>query len=538
MRINKLYAGLFGLMTLMMLPSCSSQIESISAEQSAQETNTMVRFSLGKGFVSQKPFTRATETSTAADQTSLTNEKTVNELYAVVFRNNKFYRTFLTDFLENETATGLDVYQFNMQAAGAYTMYLVANPDAALKAKIFGDPSAVPVVAPSALTQGTSEPNDFFQIVATQTPGNNITTTRFLMLSPEISVPIDASNAVATVVKVGGSEEIKMTRRMSRIDIDATKLGTDFKIKEVVFHNRYKSSLVRRLDTWTSMDNTAAPVDLKTAYMDADYIYVSDPSSKTSIATTDYASATSEDLSAVPGTGTEAIRTDREWKGCIYGYENTTELAADSEIDAATAKTGGITVIEVIGDLHGIEVRHNVVFATRTGDPTPTTETIPLKQNYLYNIVLTLKDIPDEYSPLQASIQVIDFVTGEVVQETSEQLTDQTSVPTVTESGNPVTDGGTINAPQTGASVTLTVVSKQSSARLVCTDTDDETRDKITSVVENTPYTIDADGKITQTFVITLSDNGEGTNRDFHFKVANSLSSTAAVSFTITQAGS
>ncbi|MBQ7426276.1 MAG: hypothetical protein IJV20_03380 [Prevotella sp.] len=538
MRINKIYAGIMGLMALMMLPSCSTQVDSTSIEQPVQETNTIVRFSLGKGFVSRKAYTRATDTSAQADQPSFTNEKTIDELYAVVFRNNKFYRTFLTSYVENETATGLDVYEFNMGAAGAYTMYLVANPDAALKAKIYGDPSTP--VAPSELTKDTSEPNDFFKIVATQTPGNNVSTTRFLMLSPEINVPIDASNAVATVVKVGGSEEIKMTRRMSRIDIDATALGSDFKIKEVVFHNRYKSSLIRRLDSWTTMDNTAAPVDLTTAAnLEADYIYVSDPSNKTSIATTDYGTATSEDLSAVAASGVEAIRTDREWKGCIYGYENTTELASNSEIDAATAKTGGITVIEVIGDLHGIEVRHNVVFATRTGDPTPTTETITLKQNYLYNIVLTLKDIPDEYAPLQASIQVIDFVTGEIVKETNEQLTDQTSVPTVTESGTSVADGATINAAQTGAVITLTVVSKQSAARLVCTDTDDETRNKITSVVENTPYAIDADGRITQTFVITLTDNDEGAPRNFHFKVANALSSNnAAVSFTITQAGS
>lgn len=545
---KKIYSGFLALLATAAVSSCSSDsIQSAPAMEA--EMPTKVTFSIG-GIHS--PVTRAETdgtTTTVADLED--NENIINTLHAVVFKESKFYRLIPTARKSGET----DVYEFDMGNAGSYTMYLLANAADDLVNATTGK-----IVGIGA--NGTA--TDYFKLIADQKPGDQLAATRFLMTSAARNVPIQASSQTGTDLT---GNPIDLTRAAARIDIDTRALTTSaykFKVKDVKVHNCYPKTVINR---GTEKDMTL-PANVKTTAKT--YWY-------SSIGST----GADEDLSSIlvptDPTGVDAHTTRQltpnVWDGIIYTYENMTEVSALADIATpAAAKTAGLTVVEIIGDLNGIEVTQNVIFA-KVNDPDDAAngaEEIAVQRNHLYSIVLGLKDTPTEYAPFAATIQVLNMTTGETVQYKAADLTDQTSVPdfeatvtagsgTLKQSGTAMTatdDAATLlvnesklnpdvidDVTNTGATIQIRIVSKQTSARLAWAEAAGQSIDGATVTLasqsvdnttdpDNVPYYI-------QTYNIVLDDNSAAGSvaRSYTFRVENALGRAAKREFTITQLG-
>lgn len=495
---NRFFTGLIVLWSLLSLTSCSSELTTADAGRDAQaEANTTVHFQVGGGL---RAATRASEGSPST-VASLATERTITTLHAVVFKGNEFWKLIACNLETGTDETNPDApiynYTFKMGSAGSYTLYFVANADAALQ-------TAISNLAIEALAANKNEAA-FEKLVASQSAGDN-TSTSFLMTSRKYDVPIEASSATGT--DIPGT--VELVRASVRIDIDATALGSDFKLKKVIWHNRYSDTRVRRADDERDM---STPTLTKS---DLSYVRTGTP------VTGDV------DLTALTATSY-----DRTWESLMYGYENRTQLASNAAVDAAAVQTAGATVVEIIGDLHGIEVNHKVVFAYKDGSDD--TQTIELLRNHLYQIVLTLKDTPSEYAQLQHTINVADWTTGTVTQYGSTELTDQTSTPTFkyqVDSGAE-TDGNvgsttTVNVSNTAHTILVTVTSQQSSARVVGQAADGLTSLKLNSTTQN------ADGTLTQVYQIDIAAN-TGAARTFTFKVENALATDQSETLEIVQ---
>lgn len=555
MKMNKINSSFLALLAMAALSSCMSEVDTQpTASIEGNAASTKVTFSVGNG--SAIAMTRAATDGTTTTVADLTNENTINTVHAVVFNGGKFYRLIPTTLKSGET----DVYEFDMGNAGSYTMYLLANAEDDLVNATTGK-----IVGIGA--NGTAE--DYYKLIADQKPGDQASATRFLMTSAARNVPIQASSQTGTDLT---DNPIDLTRATARIDIDTRNLSTSaqtFRIKDVKVHNYYPKTVIYRAPAITDM---TLPADVKTF---ADAKETAGAYTYSSIGTT----GADEDLSTIyvatdpVGTDDHTTRqlTANVWDGIIYTYENKTPVTLASQItDPSTAITNGVTVLEIIGDMNGIEVTQNVVFAYVDGtDPTVAHE-IPVERNHLYSVVLSLKDVPSEYAPFEATITVLDWKTGETVVYTSANLTDQTSVPDfeVTSTGGgtlkqaddsamPAADdastllvnetilnpGKIIDVPNTGGTITLRVVSQQTSARLVFAEATGQSIDGATVTCtsesvdnstdpNNVPYYI-------QNYSIVLGDNSATgcVARNYTFRVENGLGRAAKREFTITQLG-
>ena len=546
MNKNKIYAGIIALAGLFMLSSCLSDESSITGGQNESQGPAFVTFRLAGNF--SPSATRATSASNGTVD-DLPNENTIDDLYAVVFKGGKFYRLIQTALKSGAT----DIYQFDMGGAGSYTMYLLANP-----ANDLVNASTGKIVGIGA----NGDADDFFKLIADQTPGDHQSATHFLMTSAAVNVPIQASSQTGTDLT---GTPIDLTRAAARIDIDARNLATSaqtFTIKDVIVHNRYPKTVINR---GTETDMTL-PANVKTTAQAA-YTY-------TSIGTTGGEDVSDFTSAAEPAAGVAdphtLVRGDHVWDALIYTYENKTTVTAASEIaDPATAISNGITVVEVVGDMNGVEVRQNVMFAYVDDTDDSKAHEISIDRNHLYSIVLSLKDVPTEYAPFAATINVLDWKTGETVIYTAADLADQTSIPdfevtsaaggTLQQSGATMTatdnastllvdesilnPDAIINVPNTGGTITLRVVSTQTSARLVFAEAAGETTEGLTVTctsksVDNTtdpnkvPYYI-------QLYSIVIGDNSTAGNaaRNYTFRVENGLAVSKKREFTITQYG-
>jgi len=495
---NKIFTGLTALLSLALLAtSCSSELTTADAGRDAQaEANTTVHFQVGGGL---RAATRATAENAATTVASLATERTITTLHAVVFKGNEFWKLIACNLETGTDEIDPDApiynYTFKMGSAGSYTLYFVANADATLQTAIS-----------NLATAANKNEAAFEKLVASQSAGDN-TSTSFLMTSRKYDVPIEASNPGGT--DIPGT--VELVRASVRIDIDATALGSDFELKKVIWHNRYSDTRVRRADDERDM---STPTLTKS---DLSYVRIGTPVTGdvdlTTLTATDY---------------------DRTWESLMYGYENRTQLATDAAVDATTVQTAGATVVEIIGDLHGIEVNHKVVFAYKDGSDD--TQTIELLRNHLYQIVLTLKDTPEQYAQLQHTINVADWTTGTVTQYGSTELTDQTSTPTFkyqvdsdAETAGNVGSTTTVNVSNTAHTILVTVTSQQSSARVVGQAADGLTSLKLNSTTQN------ADGTLTQVYQIDIVAN-TGVARTFTFKVENALATDLSETLEITQA--
>lgn len=498
---NKIFTGLTALLSLALLAtSCSSELATADAVQPVQteEANTTVHFQVGGGL---RAATRATE-GTATTVASLESERTITTLHAVVFKGNEFWKLIACNFETGTDETDPDApiynYTFKMGSAGSYTLYFVANADATLQTSIN-----------NLATAADKNEAAFEKLVASQSAGEK-TSNLFLMTSRKYDVPIEASSATGTDIP----GPVELVRASVRIDIDATALGSDFKLKKVIWHNRYSDTRVRRADDERDM---STPTLTKS---DLSYVRIGTPESG------------DVDLTALTDNAY-----DRTWESLMYGYENRTQLATDAAVDATTVQTAGATVVEIIGDLHGIEVNHKVVFAYKDGSDA--TQTIELLRNHLYQIVLTLKDTPEQYAQLQHTINVADWTTGTVTQYGSTELTDQTSTPTFkyqvdsdAETAGNVGSTTTVNVSNTAHTILVTVTSQQSSARVVGQAADGLTSLKLNSTTQN------ANGTLTQVYRIDIAANdvAGAAARTFTFKVENALATDQYETLEIVQA--
>ena len=145
---------------------------------------------------------------------ALERERKIESLYAVVYKTSSG--------LHHKTVKCTDLtggkFEFDNEKSGDFYFFLIANPDAALVAK---------------LMEGPSTPEDLGMLVATQTPGENNQASSFLMTS-------DRKNVTVQSKKSTDLGAIKLVRVAARFDIYNTIDGLE--ITKVTFGKRYVQS--------------------------------------------------------------------------------------------------------------------------------------------------------------------------------------------------------------------------------------------------------------------------------------------------------
>lgn len=171
-----------------------------------------VTFSIRDGMAGPV-LTRGTANTDTVSMRALVRERTVYDLYAVVFsENNVFYKTFYCNLVDSANAT----YNFDMLLPGKYTMYLVANPDNALRDN---------------LVAGVGTPDSLGRIVCRQSPGEDNQATHFLMTAAPVSLETKALEAITL------SDPVKMVRAAARFDL--YNRVEKLRISRITFKNRY-----------------------------------------------------------------------------------------------------------------------------------------------------------------------------------------------------------------------------------------------------------------------------------------------------------
>lgn len=366
MRSLSVMAAALGMLAM---TACMSELES-SQGQAKGGDGHMVTFSLGK----------ARLTRAAASVNGFDRERTIDadKLYVVVFNSEtrQWVKTIAPSAITYTEADGS--CSFDMGEGGVYYVYFVANTTDASKLTAIAD----------ADSDGDTDEEDFLKIVDQTAVGDNgATSTGFLMVSGRTLCNINAAEDNATSLG-----NVTMTRRAARIDIDGSAI-TGLKIKQVTVNKRYKAQtlLVR-----AGSDTDPSGTSVQTEYI-----------------TTGTAG---ENQILVSATTNDALVSDQQWQGVIYGYENP---ATNTEVT-------------VLCELDGFELTAVAKFAEATGGAKA------LKANTLYTIALSKSgDSSDPANQLQANIEVTDW--------TQDALTYTDMTDTATPSFS-VTSGGTANA--------------------------------------------------------------------------------------------
>ncbi len=413
-------------LALLGLASCTSDVTTTQVgSETTEQGSRKVTFAVSTG---SNVSTRATAGSTGT-VTSLARENTIKEMVVAVFRPDPANSLKPLTFTESHVVTptlddgSTDTYtfQYEMDKAGLFYMYLIANPGSALKAHLT---ATTPTTGD--LTPETSTVTDFFNLVEENNdPMNNAVADGdkgnlaqyFLMTSKPIQVDIDGRNATDMTASV-----IEMTRAASRIDIDASALD-DFVINSVDFYNRNsKSVLIANGTPAVSVADASNPVT--------------------------YTKPTGATLTALP-VAEQANISDKVWKAGIYAYENHTK--------AATVDGAGVTKLVIHATYQGVNVDQTVEFWDREASSGTNYNTIELSRNTLYYVTLKKKDVPTEYAPLEATVSVANWREGEAILWSGANLA-QKAEPEIVKITKSVTDDGgtTYDTPTT---VNATVIS-------------------------------------------------------------------------------
>lgn len=219
-KVTKLTMGMT--MLVWALLSCT---DSLNTDEQGQLTGpsqgNRVVFSIGGSAGSSA--TRAVAKTDTFHVRALDREKTVRDLYAVVFSGDQYYKTFFANRVDS-----FGTYSYDMLQPGNYTMYLVANPNDDLREK---------------LVAGVTTPDSLGRLLVNQNPGNDNTSTDFLMTSAPVSVTTTAYQTTTI------SDPIKLVRAVARFDIyNRVPL---LRMNQITLNNRYIQS---KLTTQTSMD--------------------------------------------------------------------------------------------------------------------------------------------------------------------------------------------------------------------------------------------------------------------------------------------
>lgn len=203
------------------LGSCSKEKE-INRDLPSNLGNTVV-FTIDGG----TPTTRATSSGGSINTTALPREKAIKSIYALTFKEGKFYKTFRA-VLEGTK------YKFDLLQGGAFDIYLVANPDETLAKKLEKD---------------ITTPTELAALIATQEPGADNTATNFLMTAEKFTVN-------ATPGEESDAGAILLTRLVARFDLYNRVEG--LKITKVTFKKRPVHS---RIATGTDMTGLSITTD-------------------------------------------------------------------------------------------------------------------------------------------------------------------------------------------------------------------------------------------------------------------------------------
>ncbi len=286
--MSKTIKYLILLVVAMSLALASCSVDKPENTGVAKTTGHQVKFTLSSG----KMMTRA-----AAAVSGFDREKAISSIYAVSFKSDGTYHG------THSVSVTSEGYGFDIGAAGAYYIYVVANPTIEnFATKQYDDEAA------------------FLADVETADPGADLAaSTNFLMLSRRTLADVDAENETDLGT-------IEMIRAAARIDIDATAIS-GIEIKQVTVKNRYTSTKLSRMGG------------------DADMTGLTKQDAKVYTRGIE-----SGQIAAI--NNTTALVNNEQWQGVIYCYENLV-----SSIDATA-----ITVLEITHELDGIESTTEVPF--------------------------------------------------------------------------------------------------------------------------------------------------------------------------------
>lgn len=210
----KRYIKAFFLGAVLALAACSAQerLDDAQSQEPVLAKANSVTFSIRDG-AAGRMLTRAAANKDTVSIPALVRERTVYDLYAVVFsENNVFYQTFYCNLVDSVNAA----YSFDMLLPGNYTMYLVANPDNALRDNLIA---------------GVETPDSLSRIVCRQTPGDDNHATHFLMTASPVSLTMRAREATTI------SDPIKLVRAAARFDF--YNRVEKLRINKITLKNRY-----------------------------------------------------------------------------------------------------------------------------------------------------------------------------------------------------------------------------------------------------------------------------------------------------------
>jgi hypothetical protein len=265
------------------------------------------------------------KTRAIADVGGYDREKAINTLYAVAFMpDGAYHGTFAVSENNNE-------YSFDIGDAGAYYVYIVANPTiTGFASKVYSHEA----------TDYATDEQVFLADIEGADPGAGLAaSTNFLMLSRRTLADVDAD----AVTDLGS---IELVRAAARIDIDVSAI-TGLTIRKVTVSNRYVTTKLARVGNDVDVTTVTKETPAK-----------------------EYVRGTGSGQVDAINDGT-ALVSDAQWQGVIYGYENPVSGTDQQQI----------TVVEVEHEYGGLVRTTTVPF-----------DNMPLKRNYLYTVVLQYAD--------------------------------------------------------------------------------------------------------------------------------------------------
>lgn len=387
--MNKLYHSFLSLLSgLLLLSGCNNQEELSSLQQDDTSLPPYsVTFRLGGSVASNAAATRASSSGTEI-QTS--EEKALNSLYAVVFKNaaggsttgdpvdndnDKFYAAFPVDlngYQQDPQAN--PVLSFSLAEAGNFQVCFVANPSG-----YNTDPDQCTGLVKKivTLTKDVSTVNDFKNLVETTVLDNAAAPSQYLMTSPFYTLTTSYSNPQTI-------EEVVLTRAMARFDIINAADG--YTITQVVFHNRAIKT----------------PIIADTPTYDSD-----------KVASTPY------DNMGLVGNSQNPTTKD----ATIYSFEQyagSTEKSFSENIE-------GLPYLEVKYQMPSVSSNrtysHKVYFKKAKAQADQGYDVLPIKRNTLYKV----KMMNDTHSNLTFQISVLDWDKNTEITVTDENLVDGVS---------------------------------------------------------------------------------------------------------------
>ena len=504
MKIRKIYALTAAAMMALVFSACSNdELKALIPPSGSSNTAFAVNFN-GSSSAAR---TRAEKTGAEGTQPSETREALLKNVYAVAFLNGKYYgtfkgtKTFTTEEVEKiqgwtndpTWAPADNEYKFDFRKIGSYKAYFIANVDGTYDdvTTFKGTDGFI-----KDLTDGLNEnsvPADLFSIVMAQNPGVGGDADDFMMVSKEQTVNIDA-----TQIKDQG--EIEVERLSARIDViinNAAAYGTDildvdgdtendFKVTAIEFKNRYMESVIARDEINGKLMTIGG-----------------------------------NDLAKKDTTYTMETGGVNKCEATLYGYENYNSFNTET----SDPETDGVTIIHLTGvysrgENAKMDVDYNIPFVGSDKKP------IVIERNHLYKLtVKRANNTPDQFVALDYEIKVIDWSTGETLKVVNGSLKDEKapSLEEVNDGTSAVTNSSTDSDGDPIYEIaddvtTVTIKTKTYSVGQVRLVTDNYRQDLYNEdgiliggieIAHDETQRVhsDADGSLTQMFIVTFPAN-------------------------------